>query len=148
MSRRQGRDLALKALYQYDLVGTKPRQALDYLAEEEETPQEARSFAGELIEGTLAHRAEIDAKITAYARDWRIERLAPLDRNILRLAIFQIMFRSDIPASVAINEAVELAKTYGEAESSRFINGILGQLARDLAQLGDGGGQATERPAD
>lgn len=148
MSRRQGRDLALKALYQHDLVGTNPHQALAYLAEDEETPEEARVFATELIDGTLAHRVEIDAKIAAYARDWRVERLAPLDRNILRLAIFQIMFRGDIPASVAINEAVELAKTYGEAESSRFVNGILGQLVRDLDQVRAGGGRADERPAD
>lgn len=148
MSRRQGRDLALKALYQHDLVGANPRQALSYLVEEEDAPPEALAFAGDLLEGTLAHRAEIDAKIAAYARDWRIERLAALDRNILRLAIFQLLFRNDIPASVAINEAVELAKTYGEAESSRFVNGILGQLARDLAQARGEGGPADERAAD
>lgn len=148
MSRRQGRDLALKALYQHDLVGANPRQALTYLVEEDEASADARDFAADLVEGTLAHRAEIDAKIAAYARDWRVERLAALDRNILRLAIFQLLFSTDIPASVAINEAVELAKTYGEAESSRFVNGILGQLARDLAQARGEGGLAGDGAAD
>lgn len=148
MSRRQGRDLALKALYQHDLVGANPRQALAYLVEEEGASPEAQAFAAELVEGTLTHQAEIDARIAAYARDWRVERLAVLDRNILRLAIFQIVFRSDIPASVAINEAVELAKLYGEAESGRFVNGILGQLARDLAQARAEGGQAGGRAPD
>lgn len=133
MSRRLARELALKALFQVDLVGGDGTQVLEYLFEEDKPLSEVEAFARELVAGTLAHRREIDAEIGRYARDWRLERLAAVDRNILRMAIFELLFRRDVPASVAINEAVELAKTYGEAESGRFVNGILGQLARDRA---------------
>lgn len=131
MSRRLARELALKALFQVDLVGGDGAEVLKYLFEEDQPLSEVEAFARELVTGTLAHRREIDAQIARYARDWRLERLAAVDRNILRLAIFELLFRRDVPAGVAINEAVELAKTYGEAESGRFVNGILGQLARD-----------------
>ncbi len=133
MSRRLARELALKVLYQHDLVGGDPERALETLCEEEAALPESREFARDVVAGVLGHRREIDDRIAAYARDWRLERIAPVDRNILRLGIFEILYRPDIPTGVAINEAVELAKVYAEEESSRFINGILGQLAKDLA---------------
>lgn len=142
MSRRLARELALKALYQHDLVGADPRQALDHLCAEEAAGLESRRFAADLVSGVLDHRKEIDEHIAAYARDWRLERIAPVDRNILRLGIYEILHRPDVPTGVAINEAVELAKTYAEEESGRFINGILGQLARTAGVEARGGRDA------
>lgn len=141
MSRRLARELALRVLFQVDLVGGEPSQALaDLLPETELSPEDA-AFARDLVAGTLAHQAEVDAHIQRHARDWRLERLATVDRNILRLSIYQILHRPDIPVSVAINEAVELAKAYGEAESARFVNGILGQIARERqGEPAQGGG--------
>ncbi len=135
MSRRLARELALKVLFQVDLVGGDAQQVLRYLVDEDRPLPEVESFARELVLGTLAHRQEIDAQIARYARDWRLERLAVVDRNILRMAIFELLHRQDVPASVAINEAVDLAKIYGESESGRFVNGILGQLARDRGSV-------------
>ncbi len=133
MSRRQARHVALKVLFQVDLVGADPEQALAEQLEETPLPPEGAQFARDLVTGTLAGLRQVDELIQRYARDWRLERLAAVDRNILRLSIYQILHRPDVPVSAVINEAVELAKTYGEAESSRFVNGILGQLARDRA---------------
>lgn len=140
MSRRFGRELALRTLYQVEMSGGKPEQILDYLIKEvEEKPvsDEVRHFSLELVEGTIFRRAKVDRVISLYARDWRIERLAVVDRNVLRLAIFQILFRPDIPINAVINEAVELAKAYGDAESGRFVNGILGQFSRDQQGKGE-----------
>ncbi len=131
MSRRLGRELALKVLYQVDLVGAAPERALEDLCRDEEVPSDSAEFARQLVAGVLGRQGEIDALIARYAREWSLTRMAVVDRNILRLGVFQILHRPDIPASVAINEAVELAKRYGEAESGRFVNGILGQLVRD-----------------
>ena len=101
---------------------------------ERETSPEIWDFAVSLTQGTLDHRTHIDQVLNQLAVDWTVQRMANVDRAILRLATFEMLFRDDIPAGVSINEAVELAKQYGTEESSRFVNGILGQLAR---QLGD-----------
>lgn len=140
MNRRLGREIALKVLYQHDMAGGDPIRAIGFVCDEEGAPAQAREFARELIEGTLAQRKGIDDCIASYARDWRLERLAPVDRNILRLAIFEILYRSDIPHGVSVNEAVEMAKAYGEEESGRFINGILGQIIKDCIRE-EGGSQ-------
>lgn len=140
MNRRLGREIALKVLYQRDIAGGEPLQALSYISDEEGVSGQAREFARELIEGTLAQQKEIDHYIASYARDWRLERMAPIDRNILRLAIFEILCRPDIPNSVSVNEAVEMAKVFGGEETSRFINGILGQIIKDSGRE-EGAGQ-------
>lgn len=93
---------------------------------------ETQVFARELVEKTVEARARIDALIGKYARGWTLERMANVDRNVLRLAICELLCFSDIPASVTVNEAVELAKRYSTAESGRFVNGILGNLVRHL----------------
>lgn len=136
MRRRLGRELVLKVLYQRDLVRANPDRALGYLCNDEDVPEEVRAFAAELLEGVIEHQDELDVKIGGYAHDWRLERIAPVDRNIMRLAMYELLYRQDIPVSVSINEAVELAKAYGEEDSSRFVNGILGHLARHLAVTG------------
>src|SRR5690606_14199197 len=123
----------LKALFAVDLGKIPLERVLeDVLAEADLAPQHA-AFARELAEGALAHRDESDAVISGLAVDWTVQRMAAVDRNILRLAVYEILHRPDIPDSVAVNEAVELAKKYGEAESGKFVNGILGELVRRRA---------------
>ncbi len=149
MSRRLGRELAIKVLYESEIGGGDLEASLDYHADEEDAPAESRSFAAELIKGITACLDELDKYIATYSRDWRVERLAAVDRNILRLSLYELLHRPDIPASVSINEAVELAKLYGDDESSRFINGILGRVARELSPAGAGqGGPRDKREND
>lgn len=133
MSRRLAREAVLKALFAVDLGKIPLERVLeDVLAEADLAPQHA-AFARELAEGALGHRDESDAVISGLAVDWTVQRMAAVDRNILRLAVYEILHRPDIPDSVAVNEAVELAKKYGEAESGKFVNGILGELVRRRA---------------
>ncbi|MBX6349884.1 MAG: transcription antitermination factor NusB [Clostridia bacterium] len=124
----------MKALYQLDVGGGDPFEAVSYLALDDGAAEATRALAERIVEGVMAHRAEIDRHISLRSRDWRLERIAPVDRNILRIAVWELCHRPDVPAPVAIDEAVELAKTYGGQDSSRFVNGILGQLARALAE--------------
>ena len=120
MRRTDQRRAAVFVSYQRDVTGeTKP--------EDELTP-----FARELVEGVEAHRAELDALISANAVDWDLDRIAPLERAILRVALFEILHRPDIPHEVAIDEAVETAKTYCSLEAPAFVNGILGGVMKRL----------------
>ncbi len=97
------------------------------------TPR-VREFAQPLIDGMIAHLPEIDERIRRYAENFTFERLAPVDRNVLRLAIFEMLYRDDIPPVVSINEAIELAKMYGGPDSGRFVNGILDRVKGDLSR--------------
>jgi len=122
----------LRWLYQVDVSRT-PIE--DTIAETQILlEEEGLAFARELLQGAVANVKEIDALITRYAKDWSLDRMPALDRNILRLAIFEILHLPDIPHSVSADEAVELAKRYSTAESSKFVNGVLGSLLRDLEQ--------------
>ncbi|MGE5485185.1 MAG: transcription antitermination factor NusB [Ignavibacteriales bacterium] len=132
MRRRQARELALKVLFQVDVAGADPDEAMSFLLWEEKATEGALRFATEIVRGTMEHREEIDARLAAVSREWTLERMANIDRNVLRLGCFELMFRDDIPASVAISEAIELAKKYGDAESGKFVNGILGKIVQDL----------------
>ncbi len=96
--------------------------------EEFAVPKSSIAFAQELIRGTVEHLAELDRKIAAFAEGWAVERMANVDRNIMRLAAYEIFCRDDIPERVSINEAIELAKRFGSEESAKFINGILDRL--------------------
>ena len=96
----------------------------------------ARPFTRELAEGVIAHREELDAEIARLARGWELERIAPLERSILRVALHEIHDRDDIPVEVAIDEAVGLAKEFCGADAPGFVNGILGSVARELAEAG------------
>ncbi len=93
-----------------------------------------REFAVKLVEGVLAQRTEVDERISRYAENYEIGRLAVVDRNILRLAIYEMLHRTDIPPIVSINEAIEIAKRFGSEESSRFVNGILDRVKMDLSR--------------
>ncbi|MDD2234203.1 MAG: transcription antitermination factor NusB [Desulfitobacteriaceae bacterium] len=130
MSRRLAREITLQVLFQLDF--TKENLDLNRMAElwgeEFAVPKSSIAFAQQLIRGTVEHLAEINRKIAALAEGWTVERMANVDRNIMRLAAYEIFYRDDIPERVTINEAVELAKQFGSEESGKFINGILDRL--------------------
>ena len=127
--RRQARVLALQALYELDIVGHPPEQAMDRLLEGTGAPAEMESFAHELVEGVLGNREKIDAVIRQTAPAWPLEQIAAIDRNILRLAIYEILIDNRVPMRAAINEAVELAKEFGGETSPKFVNGVLGSVS-------------------
>jgi N utilization substance protein B len=126
--RHRARSLVLQALYEIDTVGHNPHSTFQRLLEEEGLPLEAHPFAQRLLDGVLAHRAEIDAHIRRAAPSWPLDQMSKVDLNILRLAIFEILFDNEVPLKAAINEAVELAKTFGSDNSPKFINGVLGGI--------------------
>ncbi len=135
--RRDSRRLALQVLYAADLApSTVPEATFERVAENFDLNPGALVFAKELVCGTMAARDEIDAQITQHARNWRIERMAAVDRNLLRLAVYELL-RTDTPTQVVINEAVELAHDFGGERSPAFINGVLDAVARSCARPGE-----------
>jgi N utilization substance protein B len=128
--RRRARELALQLLYQNDIAGEDPLETLEQLPQRlsKKKDPEVEEFARSLLELTLGRRAEIDEKLAAVSEHWRVRRMSAVDRNILRLGAAEILFRSDIPSKAAINEALELAKKFGDEDSRRFVNGILDAL--------------------
>ena len=110
----------------------KSEEAIDLAFAQEPRDAQTLAFARDLVEGVVQQGTRIDAVIAKYALDWTLERMANIDRNVLRLAICELLFMPDIPPSVTVDEAVELAKKYSTAESGRFVNGILGNLVRHL----------------
>lgn len=131
MSRRLAREVALRALFQVEVGHSSLEEALDYNATQLTLGERSRPFAARLGEGALTHKEKIDEKLARYAIDWRIERMPHVDRNILRIAMYELLFDKETPISVVVNEAVHLAKMYGDDKSSRFINGILGNVVRE-----------------
>ncbi len=135
MSRRLAREIALQVLYQIDLT----QDAGDLSAElkrwagEFAVPAESVDFAEKLVQGTWDHREEIDKRLAQLSRGWALERMATVDRNLLRLAAYEMIYCEDIPTKVSMNEAIELAKSFGGNESAKFINGILDHLLEDGA---------------
>ncbi len=127
--RRKARTLALKALYEIDSVGHKADGILSRILAGGGLSEENNTFVRELVSGVSRNKEKIDQNITNFAPAWPIEQLPVVDRNILRLAIFEILLDNRVPVKVAINEAVELAKTFGSESSPRFINGVLGSVS-------------------
>jgi transcription antitermination protein NusB len=121
MRRADQRRAAVVALYQHEVTG---RPVQDVM------PREASSFTRELVDGVLTHQDELDALIERYAQNWSLDRIAPLERSILRVALYEMLHRPDVPDEVAIDEAVEAAKELCAAEAAGFINGILGAIKR------------------
>ena len=127
--RTQARELALQLLYQVDLLkDALKRDEEDRFLTEYAEGAEVREYARQLVDGVRAHAAEIDRVIDDVAKNWEIGRMAVIDRNVLRMGIYEILHREDIPAKVAINEAVDLAKKYSTKNSSGFVNGILDKV--------------------
>ncbi len=124
--RRQARALALQALYEIDSAGHAPDEVVPRLAESEALSAEGVTFATALVQGVLACAAQLDAIIGKHAPEWPVDQLAIVDRNILRMALYELQHNADVPIKVAVNEAVELAKTFGSDTAPRFINGVLG----------------------
>jgi N utilization substance protein B len=149
-SRRRAREFALQALYAADVAVEGAPSALggvwatrldDPDPEAEPVAAEEMEFAQELVRGVIDEREAIDQRIEAASENWRLQRMPVVDRNILRIGAYELGWRSDIPASVAINEAIELAKRFGGAESRAFVNGILDRVASEVGR----GGRRTRR---
>lgn len=126
--RTRARELALKFLYQIDITKEDTADALAQFWREQRAERDIKEFTTQLIQGTLANSLRIDSTISKYAENWQLKRMAVIDRNILRFAAFELLFLEDVPPKVSINEAVELAKKYGDIESSKFVNGILDKI--------------------
>jgi len=129
--RTKAREFALQILYQIDITAENAEIAIDnfwQLSVEEDVDQEIKAFTTELVRGVAANLKAIDEYISRYATNWQLNRMAFVDRNILRMGCCEIVFRSDIPLKVAINEAVELAKKYSGIEAGKFVNGILDKV--------------------
>ena len=130
-TRREARELALQALYQLDVAGEgDPAVALFWSHFDAEG--DVQAFARELVDGVAAHRERIDALIAASAEHWRLPRLSRVDLSLLRLATFELLGRADIPASVTIDEAIEIARRFGSEDSPAFVNGVLDHIAQVL----------------
>ncbi len=127
--RRKARALALKVLYEIDATGHNSNEALGRLITEGEVSEENREFIIGLVEGVSQNKERIDQNIGRFAPAWPIKQLPAVDRNILRLAIFEILLDNKVPVKVVINEAVELAKTFGGESSPKFVNGVLGSVS-------------------
>jgi transcription antitermination factor NusB len=138
-ARRAARELALQALYQHDLAGDPPAKLAADLHHRYGSKEQAESlaFAAELVGAVLAHQAELDGLIEGAARNWRMSRMAVIDRNILRLGAAQLLHcREQVPPKVAIDESIELAKRFGDDDSGRFVNGILDRIYRESDAAG------------
>ena len=131
--RRKGREVALQFLYQLDLHDEvdPASHETDFWARHP-VDDDTRAFASALVTGTKRRQEEIDRLIAQYAEHWDLDRMAVVDRNILRLAVYELLEQSKIPPKVAINEAIEISKKFGTRESSRFINGILDRVYKEL----------------
>lgn len=153
-TRRRAREFALQMLYQLE-VQDQLKDGQERLSDEqvmalywrhfgreqthrsaarEPTDDEAsRAFADQLVRGVRSHQAELDAELGRASRNWRLERMARVDRNLLRLSLYELKFSRDVPAKVALNEAIEIAKRYGSAESPAFVNGILDRCLQEMS---------------
>jgi transcription antitermination protein NusB len=127
--RRQARILALQALYEIDSTHHPVGTVLDQRLAQDPLPTDGEVFVRELVTGVMKHCAELDKLIQRYAPEWPVDQMAVVDRNVLRIAIFEFHISGATPTKVAINEAVELAKLFGSDSAPRFINGVLGALA-------------------
>lgn len=123
------RECALKVLYQMEMTRLTPQKVLSSFWEQEaEHDEDIRDFTMKLVYGIYEHLQELDQKLSQYATNWQLNRMAVIDRNVLRMGLYELKFAQGIPPKVAINEAVEVAKKYGDMESSKFVNGILDKI--------------------
>jgi N utilization substance protein B len=134
--RRRARAAVLQTLYELDFTTHEPKPALEARLKERPLPEAAIVFARSLLMGVQTYRTYLDSVVGDLAPEWPIEQIAAVDRNVLRIAIYELLFEPEIPPKVAINEAVELAKMFGSDSSPRFVNGVLGSLvSRDRAKI-------------
>jgi N utilization substance protein B len=130
--RRTARECALQMLYEYDVGKHAPETILESFWDMNEHPDKVREFARRLVEGTIGRLKEIDRLIQSHTQNWRLSRMAAVDRNVLRLAVFELLSDAKTPDTVVINEALEIAKKFSTNESAQFVNGILDSIKNDL----------------
>ena len=135
-TRRKGRELAVQLLYQHDLAKIDPEEAMSLFWEYYPVNSEAREFCTQLVWGTLDRLAIIDELLGTASENWSLNRMSMVDRNILRLATYELLDRSDIPPSVSLNEAIEIAKKYSTPDAAVFINGVLDRVKRMVYPVG------------
>ncbi|SRR5581483_4796936 len=133
--RREGREAAIQFLFQRDLnSGTEPRESLEHFWKMRDATAKTREFANALIHGVIAQQPAIDERIKKFTANYELNRIAAVDRNILRVAIYEMLFTEDVPPVVCINEAIEIAKRFGSEDSGRFVNGILDKVKDELTR--------------
>jgi N utilization substance protein B len=146
-SRRQSRERALQILFQWDIHGN-TEHWLDDFWERNPPTDEVREFAGRLVNGVMANHEELDRLIGAHATNWTVSRMPVVDRNILRAALYELLWMPEVPAKVTVNEAIELAKQFADDETKKFVNGVLDNIigtdARLVEKRGDLSNGATE----
>jgi N utilization substance protein B len=133
ISRSRCREWALQVLYQAEYLGHRQGEVIRFYRHFRERDQ-VPAYITKLVEGVAAHQEELDALIRQHSEHWRLERMAAVDRNLLRLALYELLHQPEVPAKVVINEAVELAKRYGSEESGSFINGILDRIRQHVGR--------------
>lgn len=145
MRRRLARELALQCLYQIEMNDVSAEAAIDHVLEEARTEDEAKltqekdqisaQYVTELVEGTASRKSDIDVLLSDYLKGWQMDRLSKVDRQILRLAAYEMIYRDDVPPKVVVNEAIEMAKHFGTEESGKFVNGVLGKMIKDVEAI-------------
>ena len=135
-TRRRARELALQLLYQFELTDASPEEMQAGFEEWRNASESVRDFADSLLRGTLRRIEELDEELGQQTTHWRLERLAAVDRNILRLAMFELIYETDTPHAVVIDEAIEIAKKFGSKDSGRFVNGVLDGFVKRRAAAG------------
>jgi N utilization substance protein B len=145
MKRRVAREIALQSLYQIEMNHVSPMEAVTSVIEEAENDNESElevadeklspDYIVELVEGTFTHKKEIDILLEEYLKGWQMDRLSRIDREVLRLAVYEMVYRDDVPPKVVVNEAIELSKHFGTEESGKFVNGVLGKMIKELDGL-------------
>ena len=134
--RRQSRICALQLLFQWDIHGSTEHWLADYWIQHPTAP-EVREFAERIVEGVMERHHELDALIGKLAANWKVARMPIVDRNILRMGLYELLWLPDVPAKVTVNEAIELAKQFADDEAKRFVNGILDKVLKDDPRLAD-----------
>jgi N utilization substance protein B len=132
--RTKAREYALQLLYQLDVTRQSANSEIEAFWTYHEVSPEVQTFATQLVQGTVEHLTELDRLIAAHADNWEIGRMAVVDRNILRMGAYELLYREEIPPKVCLNEAIELAKRFGDEESSKFVNGILDTIHKTHAR--------------
>lgn len=144
--RTKARERAVQALYQIDVAATDLDEALSrFWRSFEPVEREVMDLAEVMVRGVAAHRREIDDSIEGVSQNWRLDRMPRVDRNILRLAVFELLYRDDVPVKVVINEAIDLGKKFGSESSGAFINGVLDRIASSLPAARRADGRREER---
>ena len=137
-ARRSGREAALQMLFQLEGSGVSADQAVElFWRTFEDADPEGKTYADAIVRGVADNLDTIDKKVAAASQNWRLERMSRVDRNLLRLGTWELMFRTDVPRAVILDEAVELAKSFGTDESSSFVNGVLDRIAENLGRRDD-----------